>query len=595
MTKKLLIGIMVFFLLSPLIFSEEIDTVILLDTSESMLPYFQSTVDYLIGDIIRNQLKIGDTFNLLTFDSKPNYEMSRKLKSEKDIQDILARILLLQPFGKYTDLVSAIVYVNNYTIKLPISTKKKIIILTDGVNDPPPGSMYNNIKSYSGKIKTITDNMIRQGWDVSLIRFPLKQVGSKTLNENSTSQVTDGSDVFTEISKNLNSKIIQFEGNNSKLSHQATGDPQIIFPGTLGSVKRSFTIPFIIKNYNQSPVQLRLKKILYNNNNILQKETDLKVGGNKSGTLEAFVQFPSSLKQGDYSFPVTLVFSDDMRPYPRSGTISFNLVGSTHNGFLNSWIVKIILFFIITIFILLLLLLIIKKYFVKTEKPAKLGRKYQKENESYHITEQTQDAEPLTRFPSRGKQRRIESDAPGTPSEMNKFTPFISLENKADKELHPNEEPGVDYNIKDVSHSKIHRKDITRKRNAEKGEKAYELVVDTQNRRIGLRNIHWFENGTTHSLGGDQTDDFLIFIHSVDRHIAEIVMENNVLYMKIIKKEYFPGITSDKILLSNKIIQLRVYDNHFFNLEFREWIPSLEKINRILHLIDKPGTPDFTY
>ena len=88
--------------------AQTFDTVILLDTSESMFPYFDSSVEYLIQDIIKNQLKAGDTFHLLTFANKPEYELSRKIRNKKDIEDILARILLLQPLGRYTDLISAL-------------------------------------------------------------------------------------------------------------------------------------------------------------------------------------------------------------------------------------------------------------------------------------------------------------------------------------------------------------------------------------------------------------------------------------------------------------------------------------------------------
>ncbi len=552
MKKSIYVALVLVFIFFPsFISAQEMDTVVLLDTSESMFPYFQSTIDYLIKDIIKNQLKEGDTFHLLTFDSKPDFEISRKLRNAKDIQDILSRVLLLQPLGKYTDLIAAFVYVNNYTNDLPSTTKKRIIILTDGIHDPPPGSIYkDNPAAVKEKIKSITDNMKRKGWDVSLIRFPLSQ--SSTSSKGNTS-ASHGVDLFPELSKELNTKIIPLVDNNTILSHKATGDPLIIFPKDLGKVSRSFIIPFKVKNYSGVPIQLKLKGIAWNKNNILKEEASVKVEAESTAELKAQVELASSLEGGKvYTIPIVLSFSNDMRPYPRTGNITFTFAVSKAS-FLSSSIFKVIIIIAALLIVFLVLLFIIKK---------------------------TAEAS-LSRGQARGESR-------GAAAYRNNK----KSEEKTDA-LHKKENISVSVKYET---QKVHKKDIVSitPRGSTTGI-AYEMIIDSQNRRIGTRNVQWFTEGSTFTIGGSRSDDYIIFIYPVEHHIAEIIMEKGSLYIKIIHKNYFPGIKDSIVPLENRVLHAVSSDGREFSLKIEKWISPLDKINRILHLIDRPGTPDFRY
>ena len=43
--------------------SDQIENIVLLDTSESMFPYYSGTIEYLIEDIVKHQLQLGDSFH----------------------------------------------------------------------------------------------------------------------------------------------------------------------------------------------------------------------------------------------------------------------------------------------------------------------------------------------------------------------------------------------------------------------------------------------------------------------------------------------------------------------------------------------------
>ncbi|MCK5672444.1 MAG: VWA domain-containing protein, partial [Spirochaetales bacterium] len=171
--KKFLITAVLFLIFIQFGISEQIDNIVLLDTSESMFPYYSGTIDYLIEDIVQKQLQSGDTFHLLSFNDFPEYEISRTIRSEIEIKEIFNRILLLQPIGKYTDLISAFSFLYEYTEKLQLNSLKRIIILTDGIHDPPPESPYPVSSDNITNIVKISENMRRQGWDVSLVQFPI--------------------------------------------------------------------------------------------------------------------------------------------------------------------------------------------------------------------------------------------------------------------------------------------------------------------------------------------------------------------------------------------------------------------------------------
>ena len=95
--KKFLITAVLFLIFIQFGISEQIDNIVLLDTSESMFPYYSGTIDYLIEDIVQKQLQSGDTFHLLSFNDFPEYEISRTIRSEIEIKEVFNRILLLQP------------------------------------------------------------------------------------------------------------------------------------------------------------------------------------------------------------------------------------------------------------------------------------------------------------------------------------------------------------------------------------------------------------------------------------------------------------------------------------------------------------------
>jgi Mg-chelatase subunit ChlD len=153
--------------------AENIDLVVMVDTSESMFPYFDDLMNYLVQDLLTAKLHRGDTFHLLSFSSVPEVEISLEVNSEEAAQRAIGRILLLHALGRYTDLVSALQFLHKYTKELPETNPKQIILITDGVNDPPPDSPNRGSpEKVRAAVLEAAQAMKKEGWTFNILKVP---------------------------------------------------------------------------------------------------------------------------------------------------------------------------------------------------------------------------------------------------------------------------------------------------------------------------------------------------------------------------------------------------------------------------------------
>ncbi|MCK5154167.1 MAG: hypothetical protein KAQ93_07380, partial [Spirochaetales bacterium] len=129
-----------------------------------------------------------------------------------------------------------------------------------------------------------------------------------------------------------------------------------------------------------------------------------------------------------------------------------------------------------------------------------------------------------------------------------------------------------------------------------KGQIAIEMIVKNQNRQIGHRNIHFIGESHPRSVGGAGSEYFLIFIIATGKRIGEIVMENGIVSFIPREKEFFPQLTGntlkDCLSVPIKVVNKNGIET---SIVFNEWISPVERLNRIMHLLDKKGIPDFRY
>ena len=310
--------------------ADTLDFVVLLDISESMLPYFDDTVHFLIGDILNEHLAAGDAFHLLSFADTPEIELTGTVSNQSDIDSALSRILLLQPLGKYTDLVSALKYLYTFTSNLKQHNRKKIVILTDGIHDPPPGSVFpvsEGDDSYRRVAEEIANSIRREGWEIGLMQFPAQDASSKTsaLSEDATQSQDNPENLLGVLSEELDVDIHEYQEPSEELTHQVLGAPELVFPENLGKVRRRFRLPLLVHNFNGETVLVRLSGISWEGIDILVNSLSAAVPSSSSKKIRPLVRLPDSVKPGRHVLDLEMIFLDDLRIYPRRGSVSLEL------------------------------------------------------------------------------------------------------------------------------------------------------------------------------------------------------------------------------------------------------------------------------
>ncbi|MDR2053338.1 MAG: hypothetical protein LBP80_07980 [Treponema sp.] len=128
-----------------------IDLVVLVDTSPAMRGYYREFISYVSGPFLREFLRIGDTFHILSFSGSPKTELVRRIEGVGDVETIIARLYLLYPLGNRRDLNGALDYAESYTAVLP-NRPGKLVLFTAG---------------------TEAVEFTRSDTDFYLVRFPL--------------------------------------------------------------------------------------------------------------------------------------------------------------------------------------------------------------------------------------------------------------------------------------------------------------------------------------------------------------------------------------------------------------------------------------
>ena len=110
-----------------------------------------------------------------------------------------------------------------------------------------------------------------------------------------------------------------------------------------------------------------------------------------------------------------------------------------------------------------------------------------------------------------------------------------------------------------------------------------EIYVLNQNRNIGRRNIHVMKPGTSLTLGGGKTDNFLIFLVPFPARLAQVRYDGQDYHLAILKPKYFPyeksNVVNNCIGKTVTIVSDKGYHVYF---TFREYENPTEKLNSIL-------------
>jgi hypothetical protein len=349
------------------------DVVVLLDLSQSTLPYFQDVTDYVVSSVVQDYLRKGDTFHLLSFGETAQTEIAQRVTSEADVKSVLGRIYLLYPLARYSDFVGALSYLYQYLADLPESRRKVVVVITDGVHNPPPsGPTYGmSPDKVAAEIESAASRIRANGWPVRIIKLPFPKPGEPGAPALGSAEA-QGRSYIDETARTLGADVSEFShGAAEGLIRKSLALPRATFPGPLGKKDYAFSFPLKIENGAASPVGLELDRVRLGDADILTKKAFLTLQGGKSGGLDVPVLLPESLPEGPSKLAVSLHFANGVRVSPDLGVLELNLERNPFASFLRSG-ARIALFIIVLalgIAAVLALVLIVKRMPKKAEGP----------------------------------------------------------------------------------------------------------------------------------------------------------------------------------------------------------------------------------
>jgi len=130
----LILSAFLFITAHPLTAQEAKDVVLVVDTSASMFAYYNEVNTYLTGPFLAENLRSGDTLHIISYGSRPRFEIARRVSGQGDIETVSGRIWLLYPLEVNSDPGGALSYAEQYARSIPGGRAKKVFVVSDDDN-----------------------------------------------------------------------------------------------------------------------------------------------------------------------------------------------------------------------------------------------------------------------------------------------------------------------------------------------------------------------------------------------------------------------------------------------------------------------------
>ncbi|MFP4362424.1 MAG: VWA domain-containing protein [Spirochaetia bacterium] len=603
MKKSILFFCVVLTILSAFpVGATETEMVVLLDRSESLFSLYDEVIDYLFSRILRNYLDYGDSFHLLTFAGHPEVEITQDITSRRDIEQALSQIMLIHPLGQHTDFVSALQFLYQYTYSLSPDSRKVIIVLSDGIHDPPPGSPFEwQREQVLEELSEIASDIRAQGWEFHFIRFPLgSEVAIESNVEEDVAVESDVEEDEVNETGSLQTREQNYpEARDDEQTNYSTSSED---SGTVYSDNEDETRTGSPRS--EDPPQQEGSQQPENTGTEIQDEQESTqstegIQAEESGQQDDFseefseymniplIEYAEEDPEEIASIALAaleLQFPENIGRIPYSADLEFTLLNYGEE------------------IQLVRLEEIIYDQQDILEQPVFIRVPA---NETQTFLASVQFPEDLPAGPISLKLETVFRDNDRVSPTVGRVSFILDSEavqasrimNHAVRIALPAVFVLVILAVFILMIRRIFSERYSLMEGAahetmkegpdERGVRPLELRVDDQNRQIGMRNIHYIPDGNSMYVGC--SDQFIIFIYKVPHRIAEIQRQDELFIFKPLKQEYFPDIGNELKDCVNVPIKVRTEAGKEFYIRFIPYVSQLEEINRILSLTRKPG------
>jgi len=526
-----------------------IDLVLLLDTSQGMSSSYNNVNNYITGPFLKEFLRVGDTFHLITFSDNPRLDSARIILGLGDIETIIGRMLIQYPVENGNSVTNALTFAERYVTSLPPRAKKIVLITTGG---PDTTTIVNASKQrLNSRYTTLDYIQVTPG-------RPLSNLPKSGRPEAKTTVAAAKPTPSTEVSRPSSSQTETKTETTSpagKTSETSTaGKETSSGTGSTGTDAASGTSATGTNTASETNKSSGTNAVSSANSTLDTSSTAVTGTSSMEDTAETVSGETGqvSTDSQDLSISQTSKTSTDdngVSVSDNKGTSDYTSNNTNKKKERGESFTASLPFILLIIFIALVIIGLII-YFASR----RLGSSPNRVMAKVSSPESRE-----TKFKDHSKD--LASYAAG---QSRRTTPYEDRPIKPDKEKQPVINPS--------------------------GPLLLNLFVDDQNTEIGKRNIHSLKSGYNLSVGGGNADDFLIFLVPMPAHIGEIRRNGGSLTFVPQKPKYFPEIGSNEVRdCINKTIRVVSDKNYEMRFRFETYEDPLVSLNRMLMSVKVPG------
>jgi len=521
--------------------SSPIDLVVVLDTSSSMSSSYRETSNYLIGPFLKEFLRIGDTFHLISFSAAPKLEISRRVEGVGDVEAIIARLLLMYPIYPESDISVALSFAESFVSSLP-NRSRKVVLVSDG---DVPGTQ-NLVNDSSARFQ-------RLGAELRYISVPVTGNGPGSGAVSPQSPATAAQSAQPAQSGQTAQASQPAQSGQTAQASQATQSGQTAQasqPAQSGQTAQA-SQPAQSGQTAQTAQTAQPPETTRPAEPAQQTQSTSPAGSSQaSGQVTA--------QEGGVPGPAQVQHSAQGTGQAQPAGSSSGISGSSSSG-------NIPLPLIIGLGLLLLLLLIGIFIFASRRLDKSPNRVLSK-----------------AAVPSPSETKAKQVTASSKPDQIRKPVQ-ISSPVQTRKPVQTIEYPTA--RMKPLPKDKVYDENLS----GNGGPMMLNLFVEDQNTAIGKRNIHLVKPGYSYTIGGGKSD-FLIFLVPIPPRIAEVVSDGRNCTFIPRKPDYFPDIGSQTIPncigKTFRVISDKKYELH---IRLERYEDPLQALNKLFRSIKVPG------
>jgi len=536
-----------------------IDLVLLLDTSQGMSSSYDNVNNYITGNFLKEFLRVGDTFHLITFSANPRLDSARIIYGLGDIETIIGRMLIQYPVENGNSVTNALTFAERYVTALP-PRSKKIVLITTG--SPDTTTLVNASKQrLNSRYTTLDYIQVTPGRPLSNLPKSGRPEVKTTVTASKPTPSTSAGASRPSSQNETKTDAISQTGKTSetatkekeKTSGTSTTETNVTGTSTASETNKSSGTNAVSGTNTASETNKSSETNTVSGANSTLDTSSTAVTGTSS-TVDASETVSGETVQvstdsQDSSVSQTSTGDNGVSVSDNKGASDYTANNTNKKKERGESFTASLPFILLIIFIALVIIGLII-YFASRRLGSSPNRVMAKVSSSESRE---------TRFKDHSKD--LASYAAG---QSRRSTPYEDMPVKPDKVKQPVINPS--------------------------GPLLLNLFVDDQNTEIGKRNIHSLKSGYSLSVGGGNADDFLIFLVPMPAHIGEIRRNGGSLTFVPQKPKYFPDLGSNEVRdCINKTIKVVSDKKYEMRFRFEMYEDPLVSLNRMLMSVKVPG------